>query len=42
MEGFYPSVKLIDEREGHGAFAGTVSVLLFFIPLTALGWIWPK
>ncbi|MFA5874497.1 MAG: rhomboid family intramembrane serine protease [Anaerolineales bacterium] len=40
LEGFYPSVKLIDEREGHGAFAGTVSVLLFFIPLTALGWIW--
>jgi len=40
LEGFYPSVKLVDEREGHGAFAGTVSVLLFFIPLTALGWIW--
>jgi len=40
LEGFYPSVKLIDEREGHGAFAGTMSVLLFFIPLTALGWIW--
>jgi len=40
LEGFYPSVKLIDEREGHGALAGTVSVLLFFIPLTILGWIW--
>ena len=40
LEGFYPSVKLIDEREGRGAFAGTLSVLLFFIPLTALGWIW--
>jgi rhomboid protease GluP len=40
LEGFYPSVKLIDEREGHGALAGTVSVLLFFIPLTALGWFW--
>jgi rhomboid protease GluP len=40
LEGFYPSVKLVDEREGHGAFAGTVSVLLFFIPLAALGWIW--
>ena len=40
LEGFYPSVKLVDEREGHGALAGTVSVLLFFIPLTALGWIW--
>jgi rhomboid protease GluP len=40
LEGFYPSMKLVDEREGHGALAGTVSVLLFFIPLTALGWIW--
>ena len=40
VEGFYPSVKLVDEREGHGALAGTVSVLLFFIPLAALGWIW--
>jgi rhomboid protease GluP len=40
LEGFYPSMKLIDEREGRGALAGTVSVLLFFIPLAALGWIW--
>jgi rhomboid protease GluP len=40
LEGFYPSVKVIDEREGHGALAGTFSVLLFFIPLTALGWFW--
>jgi rhomboid protease GluP len=40
IEGFYPTVKLIDEREGHGALAGTIAVLLFFIPLTMLGWIW--
>jgi rhomboid protease GluP len=40
VEGFYPSVTLKDEREGHGALAGTAAVLLFFIPLTALGWIW--
>ena len=40
LEGFYPSVRLVDEREGHGALAGTVSVLLFFIPLTVLGWVW--
>jgi rhomboid protease GluP len=40
MEGFYPSIRLIDERDGHGAFAGTMAVLLFFIPLTILGWIW--
>lgn len=42
MEGFYPSVRLIDEREGHGALSGTFAVLLFFIPLTVLGWIWIK
>jgi|WetSurMetagenome_2_1015567.scaffolds.fasta_scaffold63329_2 rhomboid protease GluP len=40
LEGFMPSVKLIDEREGHGALSGSVAVLLFFIPLTALGWFW--
>jgi rhomboid protease GluP len=40
VEGLYSSPKLIDEREGHGAFAGTVAVLLFFVPLTVLGWIW--
>ena len=42
MEGFYPSIRLVDEREGHGAFAGALAVLLFFIPLTVLGWIWIK
>jgi rhomboid protease GluP len=42
MEGFYPSIRLVDEREGHGALAGTLAVLLFFIPLTVLGWIWIK
>ncbi len=40
LEGFSPALKLIDEREGHGALAGTTAVLLFFIPLTALGWFW--
>jgi len=40
MEGFYPSIRLVDEREGHGAFGGTMAVLLFFIPLTVLGWTW--
>jgi len=42
MEGFLPSIRLVDEREGHGAFAGTVAVLLFFIPLAVLGWFWVK
>ncbi len=41
VEGFSSSMQLVDEREGHGALAGTVAVLLFFIPLTAIGWIWP-
>jgi rhomboid protease GluP len=40
LEGFSPSIKLVDEREGHGALSGTTAVLLFFIPLTALGWFW--
>jgi rhomboid protease GluP len=42
MEGFYPSIRLVDEREGHGALSGTLAVLLFFIPLTVLGWVWIK
>jgi len=40
LEGLYPSVRLVDERQGHGTLAGTIAVLLFFIPLAALGWIW--
>jgi len=40
VEGAYPSLRLIDTREGHGAMAGTTAVLLFFVPLAALGWIW--
>ena len=42
IEGIYPSLQLVDEREGHGALAGTIAVLLIFIPLTAMGWIWPR
>lgn len=42
LEGFPPSVRLVDEREGHGALAGTLAVLFFFIPLTVLGWFWIK
>ncbi len=40
IEGFASALKLVDERQGHGALSGTVAVLLFFIPLTVLGWIW--
>ena len=42
MEDSYPTKRLLDEREGHGAFAGSMAVLLFFVPLTILGWIWPR
>lgn len=41
VEGIYPTYQLVDERQGHGAIAGTAAVLLFFIPLAILGWIWP-
>jgi rhomboid protease GluP len=41
VEGIYPTYQLVDERQGHGALSGTAAVLLFFIPLTILGWIWP-
>ena len=40
VEGLYPTLQVVDEREGHGLLAGTTAVLLFFIPLAALGWIW--
>ncbi len=40
IEGIYPSLQLVDEREGHGFVAGAAAVLLLFIPLTILGWIW--
>ena len=42
LEDFYPTKRLVDTREGHGAFAGSMAILLFFIPLTILGWILPK
>jgi rhomboid protease GluP len=40
VEGVYPLQRLVDARAGRGAVSGTIAVLLFFIPLTALGWIW--
>ncbi len=42
VEGLNFNPRLVDEREGHGALAGSVAVLLFFVPLAALGWIWIK
>jgi len=40
VEGIFPAQHLVDERKGHGALAGSAALLLFFIPLTALGWFW--
>jgi rhomboid protease GluP len=40
IQGDYQSMRLVDEREGRGALAGSLALLLFFIPLTALGWFW--
>lgn len=34
--------RLVDERQGHGVITGTAIVLLIFIPLAAVGWIWPR
>lgn len=42
VEGIYPSYRLVDEREGHGAITGTAIVLLIFVPLTIIGWVWPR
>lgn len=42
VEGAFPSLRLVDEREGHGAVSGTAVVLLLFIPLAVLGWIFPR
>jgi rhomboid protease GluP len=42
MEGIYPSLRLVDERQGHGAVTGAAVVLLVFIPLAALGWFFPR
>jgi len=40
LEGLYPALQLVDEREGRGWLQGTLIVLLCFLPLTALGWFW--
>ncbi len=42
LEGLYPALRLVDEREGHGLITGGAVVLLIFIPLAALGWIFPR
>ena len=41
VEGVFPSLYLIDEREGHGLWMGIAAVLVIFISLTILGWFLP-
>ena len=41
VEGFYPDLQVEDERKSNGTLAGSLAVLLFFIPLAAMGFIWP-
>lgn len=42
VEGTYPFFRLVDERKGQGGTAGALIVLLIFVPLSAIGWLWPK
>ena len=41
VEGFYPDLHMVDERKSSGLLAGSLAVLLFFVPLAAMGFIWP-
>jgi len=41
VEGLFPDLRVVDERRGNGLLAGSLAVLLMFIPLAVLGWIWP-
>ena len=41
VDGFYPSLQVEDERKSSGLLAGSLAVLLFFIPLAAMGFFWP-
>jgi rhomboid protease GluP len=41
VEGLFPNLHVVDERQGGGLLAGILAVLIMFIPVAALGWIWP-
>lgn len=41
VEGLFPDLRVVDERRGNGLLSGSLAVLIMFIPLAALGWIWP-
>ena len=41
IEGIFPSVHIEDERKDNGVLSGSLAVLFFFIPLAAMGFLWP-
>jgi len=41
IEGIFPSVHIEDERKDNGLLSGSLAVLFFFIPLAAMGFLWP-
>ena len=41
VEGLFPNLRVVDERQGGGLLAGSMAVLLMFIPVAAMGWIFP-
>jgi len=41
LEGIFPTVHIQDERKDTGLLSGSIAVLLFFIPLVAMGFLWP-
>ncbi len=41
VEGMFPSLYLADERQGHGLWAGVAAVLIVFLPLAAIGFLYP-
>jgi len=41
VDGLFPSLHVEDERKSSGLLAGSLAVLLFFIPIAIMGFIWP-
>ena len=41
VDGIFPNLQMVDQRKSSGLLAGSLAVLLFFIPIAAMGFIWP-
>jgi rhomboid protease GluP len=41
VDGIFPNLQMVDQRKSGGLLAGSLAVLLFFIPIAAMGFIWP-